>query len=168
LTKLRIPIFVYESRELDVFPRSPHEIGPSGTKRVGRSALKETLMMILSRLFPMSITQPHTAWTTLTMVPTDEDGGGSSAMTFADSELRSFAKAAINVRMINDTYSVKVGEAHSEEEKKQLEHEASGEMADAVRKEGLSLSKYQAIVEGLETDPELLRRVRQKLNGAMK
>lgn len=107
-----------------------------------------------------------TAWATLTMVPGDEGAGASSASSFGDSELQSFASAAVKVHLISDAYSQKMGEAQSPVEKQQLEQRASTEMVQAVENEGLTVDKYQTIAKRLETDQELAERVRQKLADA--
>jgi hypothetical protein len=104
-----------------------------------------------------------TAWATLTMVPGDEGAGASS---FGDSELQSFATAAVKVHLISDAYSQKMGEARSQVEKQQLEQRASSEMVQAVENEGLTVDKYHAIAKRLETDNDLAERVRQKLADA--
>lgn len=106
------------------------------------------------------------AWATLPMVPADKGAGSSSAPSFGDSELQSFASAAVKVHLISDAYSQKMGEAQTPVEKQQLEQRASTEMVQAVENEGLTVDKYQAIAKRLETDQELAERVRQKLADA--
>ena len=59
-----------------------------------------------------------------------------------------------------------MGEVQSEAEKKQLQRKASVEMVEAVKKEGMTVDKYQSIAKRLDTDVELAKRVRQKLSEA--
>ena len=109
---------------------------------------------------------PGTAWGTLTMVPAEEGGGGSTGSSIDDSELKSFATAAIKVQMISDAYSQRMKATQSGAEKKQMQRNASVEMVEAVKKEGMTVDKYQSIAQRLDTDVELARRVRQKLSEA--
>lgn len=106
------------------------------------------------------------AWATLSMVPADKSAGASSAPSFGDSELQSFASAAVKVHLISDAYTQKMGDARSQVEKQQLEQRASSEMVQAVENEGLTVDKYQDIAKRLETDRDLAERVRQKLADA--
>lgn len=106
---------------------------------------------------------PGAAWAPLAMVPAEESAGGASASPYGDAELRSFATAAVQVRRITDAYVEKMVAAKSEQEKKQLERLASGDMVQAVKKEGLSVDKYQDIANRVQTDPDLAERVKQKL-----
>lgn len=105
-------------------------------------------------------------WAMLPMVPPEEGAGGSAASGFRDSEVQSFAKAAVRVQMISDAYSQKMGETRSDAEKKQLQRRASSEMVQAVKNEGLSVDRYQDIAKRVDTDPDLARRIRDKLSNA--
>ena len=106
------------------------------------------------------------AWSMLSMVPANEGAGASSAPSFGDSELQSFASAAVKVHLISDAYTQKMTEVRSQVEKQQLEQRASSEMVQAVENEGLTVDKYQDIAKRLETDRDLAERVRQKLASA--
>lgn len=121
-------------------------------------------MTIRSSLLATMLGWPGAAWAALAMVPAGEGAGGASASSYGDSELKSFAAAAVRVHRISDTYVQKMGEAKSVQEKQQLERRASGEMAEAVKNEGLTIDKYQDIADRLPTDPDLVERVRQKLD----
>lgn len=105
-------------------------------------------------------------WATLPMVPPEEGAGVSSASGYGESELQSFATAAVKVQMISDAYSKKMGEMGSDAEKKQLQRRASSEMVQAVKNEGLSVDRYQDIAKRIDTDPDLARRIRDKLSSA--
>jgi len=54
----------------------------------------------------------------------------------------------------------------SDAEKKQLQRRASSEMVRAVKNEGLSVDRYQDIAKRIDTDPDLARRIRDKLSSA--
>lgn len=102
------------------------------------------------------------AWSPLAVVPAGDSAGGDSASPYEDAELKSFATAAVQVRRITDTYVEKMVAAKSEQEKKQLERLASGDMVQAVKNEGLSVDKYQDIATRVQSDPALAERVKQK------
>lgn len=123
-------------------------------------------MTISGNILSKVIGWPGTAWNTLTMVPAEEGGGGSSGASYDDSELKSFATAAVKVQIISNAYSQKMGEVESEAEKKQLQRKASVEMVEAVKKEGMTVDKYQSIAKRLDTDVALAKRVQQKLSEA--
>lgn len=101
------------------------------------------------------------AWSPLPVAPPGAGGGPESS--YEDTELKSFATAAVNVRRITDAYVEKMVAAKSEKEKKELEQRASGDMVQAVNNEGLSVTKYQDIANRVQTDPGLAERVKQKL-----
>lgn len=123
-------------------------------------------MTIPGNIFSKVLNWPGTAWGTLTMVSAEEGGGGAPGASYDDSELKSFATAAVKVQSISDAYSQKMGAVQSEAEKKQLQRKASLEMVEAVKKEGMTVDKYQSIAKRLDTDVELAKRVRQKLSEA--
>lgn len=113
-------------------------------------------MTIRSHFFADIIHWPGTA----SMVPAGE--GGASA-SYEDNDLNSFAVAAVKVHRINNAYSRKMEEAKSEPEMHELEERANGEMVKAVRNEGLTVDQYQTIASRLKTDPDLAKRVQQKI-----
>lgn len=103
------------------------------------------------------------AWSPLSVAPPSEGAGGKPNLSHEDTELKSFASAAVNVRRINDAYVEKMVAAKTEKEKKDLEQRASGDMVQAVKKEGLSVTQYQDIANRVQTDLNLAERVKQKL-----
>lgn len=120
-------------------------------------------MMIRFSFLRTMIGWAGAAWSPLAMVPPGESAGGASASPYGDAELKSFATAAVKVRRISDAYVEKMVAAKSEQEKKQLEQLASGDMVQAVKNEGLSVDKYQDIANRVQSDPDLAERVKQKL-----
>jgi hypothetical protein len=104
---------------------------------------------------------PGISWTPLTVAPAGE--GGASAASYGEDDLNSFAVAAVKVHRINNTYSQKMEEAGSDQEKEMLERKANGEMVNAVKHEGLTVDTYQDIVSRLQRDADLAARVRQKI-----
>jgi len=120
-------------------------------------------MMIPFSFLTTMIGRAGAAWAPLAMVPTEENAGGAAASSYGDAELKSFATAAVKVRRITNVYVEKMVTAKSENEKKQLEQLASGDMVQAVKKEGLSVNQYQDIANRVQTDSNLAERVKQKL-----
>ena len=116
-------------------------------------------MMISFSFLTTMVGGPGAAWFPLTVAPS----GGGAESPYGDTELKSFAAAAVNVRRITDAYVEKMVAAKSEKEKKELEQRASGDMVQALRKEGLSVSEYQDIANRVQTDADLAERVKQKL-----
>jgi hypothetical protein len=86
-----------------------------------------------------------------------------SASSYSDSELKSFAVAALEVQRINDNYVPKIQSAQSTEEQQQLQQSASQEMVRAVEKEGMSVDKYKEILSHAQTDPAVAERVKEHL-----
>jgi hypothetical protein len=117
-----------------------------------------TLMTIRSS---MSAMWPGVSWALLTVAPPGE--GGTSAASYGENDLNSFAVAAVKVHRINSTYTRKMDEARSDEEKQQLQLKAGSEMVEAVKHEGLTIDTYQDIASHLKTDDDLAERVKQKI-----
>lgn len=96
----------------------------------------------------------------LTVAPA---GKGGASASYKDSDLDSFAVAAVRVRHINSAYTRKMEEVESEPEIHKLEQQANSEMVNAVKNEGLTVDTYQDIASRLESDADLAARVRQKI-----
>lgn len=120
-------------------------------------------MMISFSFLTTMMGRHRAAWSPLTVVPSGEGAGGTRESPYGDADLKSFATAAVNVRRITDAYVERMVAAKSEKEKKELEQRASGDMVQAVRKEGLSVTQYQDIANRVQTDSDLAERVKQKL-----
>jgi hypothetical protein len=103
---------------------------------------------------------PGILWAPLTVAPA---GAGGASASYEENDLNSFAVAAVKVHRISTTYSQKMEEAASDQEKEMLEQKANGEMVNAVKHEGLTVDTYQDIVSRLQRDADLAARVRQKI-----
>jgi Domain of unknown function (DUF4168) len=103
---------------------------------------------------------PGVSWVPLTVAPA---GKGGASASYGEDDLNSFAVAAVKVHRINSAYTRKMEEASSDQEKQQLEQKAGGEMAKAVKNEGLTVDTYQDIASRLKTDTDLAARVQQKI-----
>ncbi len=74
-------------------------------------------------------------------------------------ELKSFAVAAKEVQKINQSYMPSYQSAQTDEQKKAIEREAMGKMTQAVKEKGLTVEKYNQIVQVAQSDPEVARKV---------
>jgi hypothetical protein len=126
---------------------------------ISHSFAKESYLMTI-RLSVLGI-WPGISWAPLTVAPAGD--GGTSASSYEENDLNSFAVAAVKVNRINTSYNQKIEEADSDQEKAMLEQKANGEMVNAVKHEGLTVDTYQDIVSRLKSDADLAARVRQKI-----
>lgn len=78
---------------------------------------------------------------------------------YSDTELKTFAVAALEVLRINDVYLPKLKMAASPQEQQEVERTASDEMVKAVEKEGMSVTRYKEIMSHAEAHPEIAARV---------
>jgi predicted lipid-binding transport protein (Tim44 family) len=77
----------------------------------------------------------------------------------SDADLKTFAGAAKEVQQINQTYVPAYQAAQTEEQRKAIEQEAMTKMADAVKEKGLTVDKYNQIVQAAQADPEVARQI---------
>lgn len=88
------------------------------------------------------------------------------AQDISDAELKSFAVAVIEVSRINDTYLPIYYAAGTPEEQKAVEKKATDEMMQAVRNQGITVDRYQHILNQARSDPQVASRVDQYLQEA--
>ncbi len=74
-------------------------------------------------------------------------------------ELRTFASAAKEVQKINQSYQPSYQSAQTPEQKQAIEREAMGKMTQAVQAKGMTIQKYNQIMQIAQTDPEVGRQV---------
>ena len=92
----------------------------------------------------------------------DEDQPNASDQsngTYSDTELRSFAEAAMEVKHIKEVYIPQIVAAANEEEQQKLEEAATNEMTKAVEERGLKVDRYQEILAAALTQPGVAHRV---------
>lgn len=82
-----------------------------------------------------------------------------AAAQISDAELKTFAVAALKVREIGTEWRPKIAEAGSEAEATEFKAEARDEMIEAVEGEGLTVDRYQEIIQQVRTDPDLAQKV---------
>lgn len=103
------------------------------------------------------------AWAPTTSAQGTPPKAQQSAPSYSDSELKSFAVAALEVQRINDAYLPKLKSASSPEEQKQVEKIATAEMVKAVEKEGMTVDKYKEIMNHAQSNPEVAEKVMQHI-----
>lgn len=81
------------------------------------------------------------------------------AADFTDAELQSFADAVITVRAIGQTYQPKLEAAETEAAKEAVREEATAEMTEAIKDEGVTVERYTQIATAARSDPELASRI---------
>ena len=86
-----------------------------------------------------------------------------SAGSFSDEELKSFALAAVEIHMINETWLPKLQTATSPEERQEVQKSASAQMQRAVETKGMTIERFEEILSQARANPEVADRVRQHL-----
>jgi hypothetical protein len=93
-------------------------------------------------------------------------GAPASAQSAADQQaavsqedLKTFAGAAQEVQRINQTYLPTYQSAQTDQQRQAIEKEAMSKMAEAVQQKGLTIEKYNQIVQLAQSDPEVARKV---------
>jgi hypothetical protein len=92
-----------------------------------------------------------------------ENTAPGNVPSYDDQELNAYVTAAVQVAQISRDYTSKVQGAQSVEEKKKIQQEATGKMTQVIKKEGLSVEKYNEIYTAASMDPRLA----QRLNGML-
>lgn len=87
-----------------------------------------------------------------------------SVSQYSDDELRSFAAAALGVQQVKNTYGPMLAAATTSQEEQRMIRMAGAEMVRAVEDQGISIERFQAILEGAATDPALIERINRHLN----
>ena len=83
-------------------------------------------------------------------------------------QLQSFATAAKQVFEIRQKYAPQVQAAGSEQEARAVIVAAQGEMRKAIETSGLSVERYQEIIEAAEADPKLADEIQGMIEKADK
>jgi hypothetical protein len=89
--------------------------------------------------------------------------GAQPASAYSDSELKSFAVAALDVQRINQAYLPKLQAAGTAEEQQQVRQEATQEMVKAVQKQGMSVDKFNEIAVQARQRPEIAERIQRHI-----
>lgn len=87
-----------------------------------------------------------------------------SPPAYSEQELKLFAGVAIEVQRISDFYLPRLQAAQSAEEEQEVRRAASGEMAQAVEKKGMTVDKFNEIMVVAQLNPELADRIVRHIN----
>lgn len=89
--------------------------------------------------------------------------GQQQAAPISEDQLKSYAVAAAEVQRISAKVQPRIQAAGTEGQKRQIQQQALDQMAQAVRKEGMSVQEYNEITQQVQTDPKLSQRVQNYL-----
>jgi hypothetical protein len=83
----------------------------------------------------------------------------------SDKEIQAFASAASEVRQLNQKWVPQVQAAAQQgpDAEQKVRQQAMAEMTQAVQKKGLSVDRYSTILDQAQTDPELNRKVQERM-----
>ena len=83
----------------------------------------------------------------------------------SDKEIQAFADAATDVRQLNQKWIPKVQAAAQQgpDAEQKARQQAMTEMTQAVQKKGLTIDRYNSILEIAQADPEVQRKVQQRM-----
>jgi hypothetical protein len=106
----------------------------------------------------LSIASAPVTWAQFGQAPVER-----SAQSYSDAELKSVARAVLEVQRINNAYVPRLEAARTPEEEQQVVLSASKEMTQAVEQSGMSIDKYKEILIHAEQNPELADRIREHI-----
>jgi hypothetical protein len=83
----------------------------------------------------------------------------------SDKEIQAFAAAATEVRQLNQKWIPQVQAAAKQgpDAEQKTRQQAMAEMTQVVQKKGLSVDRYSTILDMTQTDPELNRKVQERM-----
>ena len=92
-------------------------------------------------------------------------GPAQKPQVVSDKEIETFAAAATEIRQLNKQWAPKVEAASKEshEAGEAVRRQALTEMAQAVERKGLSVDRYQEIFQVAQTDPEVRRKIVERM-----
>ena len=90
------------------------------------------------------------------------------ASSYSDTELKSFALAALSVQRIRNLYLPKLEAAKTPEQEQEVRKAAADEMVQAIEKEGMTVGQYTEISTQAQKSPEIAKRVQEHVKDAIK
>jgi hypothetical protein len=90
------------------------------------------------------------------------------ASSYSDTELKSFALAALNVVRIRNLYLPKLESAKTPEQEQEVRKAAADQMVQAIESEGMTVGQYTEISKQVRESPELAQRVQEHVKNATK
>ena len=83
----------------------------------------------------------------------------ATTQSFSEQELKTFAVATLEVERINHKLQQKLLDAENPEQEQEIAEEATDERVSAVEQKGLSVEKYNGMVEAVTSNPALAKQV---------
>ncbi|MBS3754390.1 MAG: DUF4168 domain-containing protein [Desulfobacterales bacterium] len=83
---------------------------------------------------------------------------------FNKKELKQFANARGEVDEIRKEYSEELSQVEDQDEARQLQDKYSKQMVQSIKKEGLTVQKYNKISRAAQSNPELNQKINQMSN----
>ena len=90
------------------------------------------------------------------------------ASSYSDTELKSFALAALNVVRIRNLYLPTLESATTPEQEREVRKAAADEMVQAIESEGMTVGQYTEISKQVRESPELAQRVQEHVKNVTK
>jgi hypothetical protein len=88
----------------------------------------------------------------------------SQAPAISDQKLEAFAVAYLQVDKVRKDFAAKIGAEEDKVAKQKLQNEANRQMISAVETSpDMSLNEYKTIITAAQSDPEVARKVQEKL-----
>ncbi|OBZ93250.1 hypothetical protein ADU59_22580 [Pararhizobium polonicum] len=89
---------------------------------------------------------------------------GTAPAAISDQKIEAFAVAYLQVDKVRQDYAAKIGAEKDAANKQKLQNEANKQMINAVEKSpGMSLDEYKTIITAAQTDPDVAKKVQEKL-----
>jgi hypothetical protein len=89
---------------------------------------------------------------------------GTAPAAISDKQIEAFAVAYLQVDKVRQDYAVRIGSEKDATAKQKLQNEANKQMINAVEKSpDMSLEKYKTIITAAQTNPEVAKKVQEKL-----
>lgn len=89
---------------------------------------------------------------------------GTAPAAISDQKIEAFAVAYLQVDKVRQDYAAKIGAEKDAVSKQKLQNEANKQMINAVEKSpDMSLDEYKTIITAAQTDPDVAKKVQEKL-----
>ncbi|WP_349435132.1 DUF4168 domain-containing protein [Pararhizobium sp. A13] len=113
-----------------------------------------SLIVINSPAFAQGASEPQATQPMQSTAPT----------AISDQKIEAFAVAYLQVDKVRQDYAAKIGAEKDATAKQKLQNEANKQMINAVEKSpDMSLEEYKTIITAAQTDPEVAKKVQEKL-----
>lgn len=123
---------------------------------LGAAAL--SLIVINAPAFAQTAAEPQASQ------PAQGQPAQGQAPAISDQKLEAFAVAYLQVDKVRKDFAAKIGAEEDKVAKQKLQNEANKQMISAVETSpDMSLNEYKTIITAAQSDPEVARKVQEKL-----